>query len=211
MADPKSVLKELSALIRRVAGLNEAVGRPPQRVNKHRMDLQLVRNDGTVKGQGWLGELPMTGAYEGSIMSEYTTGAPYAHKSAIDPKPSEPLIPLFTPNQEPGAISWMLAGGNPTQKIYDKAREFAKSQADKGQSPFSPKPINEQGPFPKPNPKYPEFKMHPIIYGNEGPYLPGSEDAKLRNEAGLASDDIGQLGAVYEAYKQLNFKQRNRK
>ena len=102
------------------AGKSAGEGRPPGGYGK--------REDGTEKGNGFLGPLPMT---DGSkrIASEISVGVQINGK--------ETLIPTLTPNQSKKEVDHLLAGGRPTKGIIDKAVEHAKQRIAQGKSPFA--------------------------------------------------------------------------
>lgn len=194
MADPRSVWDEVLSVLQKTMGLREKA--PVERGSKKYIK-NLMRPDGTMKGAGWLGMLPMTGEHEGSVMTELSTGGNTKLPSVLDQRTPEPLMPLVTPNQPPDAISWLLAGGKPGPDIYRRAREHAEKQKAQGKPVFAPGllvPTTE-----RPKSRTGEFGMAPAKPRTEG-YLPGERD-NLAEQQGIASDDPYQLAAKLEAYR----------
>ena len=93
--------------------------------NVNRPDYGL-REDGTPKGQGWLGELvnPNTG----DVITELSTSFNFDGQDV--------LVPLITPNLSRQDIEHLVMGGEPTEEILDKAANHAISRLQKGLSPF---------------------------------------------------------------------------
>ena len=85
-----------------------------------------LREDGTPKGQGWLGELvnPNTG----DVITELSTSFNFDGQDV--------LVPLITPNLSRQDIEHLVMGGEPTEEILDKAANHAISRLQKGLSPF---------------------------------------------------------------------------
>jgi hypothetical protein len=138
MADPESVLSEVKAVLRKAMRLRE---RGSVEMGQKKLNRNLLRPDGIAKGTGFLGPLPMTGDYEGHVMTELSSGSG-RKGSMIDQRPYEPLHPLVTPNQDPDAIAWLLAGGKPGPEIYEKASEHAKMRKSQGKSAFLEGTVN---------------------------------------------------------------------
>ena len=94
-----------------------------------------LRSDGSIKGPGWIGEVPIPG---GGIATEYAVGV------NLDGKDVE--IPLFVPTLNPSEVK-TLAGetipnnGAIPDAIMDKAIAFARENLARGQSPFKPSGI----------------------------------------------------------------------
>ena len=85
------------------------------------------RPDGTAKGTGWMGMMPMTDG-SGRVMSEYSATVDYNGKPV--------LIPTITPNIQQGQLDWLRAGKGLTDEIVRNAMEFAKPRLRMGLSPF---------------------------------------------------------------------------
>jgi hypothetical protein len=92
-----------------------------------------LRNDGTPKGAGWLGELKLP---NGGVATEYSIGV------NIDGKEME--IPTLVPNLTQQEIDLMVNDIIPNKKkdipesIIKKAVAHAKSQLQKGEDVFAP-------------------------------------------------------------------------
>lgn len=85
-----------------------------------------LREDGTPKGQGWLGEL--TNPTTGDVITELSTSFNFDGQDV--------LAPLITPNLSKEEIQHLVMGGEPTDEIVDKAANHAMSRLQKGLSPF---------------------------------------------------------------------------
>ena len=75
-----------------------------------------LRVDGTPKGNGYLGALPMTDG-SGRVMTEYSQSNRIGGH--------ERLYPTITPNQSSEGIASLLAGSRGTPDIDRRAAEFA--------------------------------------------------------------------------------------
>lgn len=104
---------------------------PNEQVDRNNWPL---RQDGTPKGNGWLGVLPMK---NGQVASEATIGVSFDGK--------ETLIPSLVPTLSPGEINYILnqeklspeMWKSPVgQSIVGKAVEHAKKRIAEGKSPF---------------------------------------------------------------------------
>lgn len=86
-----------------------------------------TREDGTPKGRGFLGLIPMA---DGSMMSELSVGV------ELDGK--ETLIPSVVPTLTEDEIEYLRQGGSPLEnnEIMDKAVAHALERLRNGQSPF---------------------------------------------------------------------------
>lgn len=83
------------------------------------------REDGTLKGQGWLGMLNRPGGGVSTELSfDFTTPQ------------GKILAPLLVPTLSPQEIQHLLAGGRPTPEIFQKAQEHAIRQVQQKNSPF---------------------------------------------------------------------------
>jgi len=83
-------------------------------------------NQGTVKGKGYFGEIPMN---EGGAMTEYSSA--YGQDGNLV---SHPLIVPTLTKQE---IDLLGMGLEPTPEIYRKAQDYAQQRIGAGQSPFA--------------------------------------------------------------------------
>ena len=83
-----------------------------------------LRPNGTPKGQGWLGPLPMTDN-SGKIATELTIG--------VDGED----IPLLVPTLTQDEIDHLLSGGSPTREMVDKAVGFSHERRQKGLSVYA--------------------------------------------------------------------------
>lgn len=96
-----------------------------------------VRNDGTLKGSGWLGEQRLP---DGGVATEYSIGV------GIDGKEVE--IPTLVPGLTTDELKTMLTDIIPNRKrvpeaIVKKAIDFAYSQMRKGEPVFKPNEADE--------------------------------------------------------------------
>lgn len=94
------------------------------------------RADGTLKGDGYFGSLP---AHGGMYSSEISVGV------EIDGKEVE--IPTMVPTLTRKELDLLLSGERPTDRIVDKAVEYARKRIKAGKSPFASP--NERFPVPK--------------------------------------------------------------
>ncbi len=83
-----------------------------------------LRPSGAVKGQGWLGPLPMTDG-SGRVATELTI--------TVDDRE----IPLIVPTLSKKEIDSLLAGEKPTRTIINKAIEFAEEREKQGFSVYA--------------------------------------------------------------------------
>ena len=83
-------------------------------------------NQGTVKGKGYFGEVPMN---QGGAMTEYSSA--YGQGGNLV---SHPLIVPTLTKQE---IDLLGMGLEPTPEIYKKAQDYAQQRIGTGQSPFA--------------------------------------------------------------------------
>ena len=91
-----------------------------------------LRQDGTPKGMGWLGNIPGIGENAGNYMTEYSIG--------VNIGGNETLIPSIVPTLTKAEIE-LLAGGNEvTDPIADKAVSHAKSRMAEGKSVWADTP-----------------------------------------------------------------------
>ena len=85
------------------------------------------RNSGEgVKGKGYFGELATK---EGEVATELSSEFEYKGKTVEHP--------LLVPTLTKGEVDHLLAGKEPTAKIYDKAEGWAKQRIEQGKSPFA--------------------------------------------------------------------------
>lgn len=87
-----------------------------------------LRADGTEKGTGYFGELPMQDG-SGKVATEISIGV------NIDGRDVE--IPTLVPTLSEEEKSYLLNGGEPTEAIVTKAVEYARMRMSKGLSPFA--------------------------------------------------------------------------
>lgn len=85
------------------------------------------RLDGTPKGTGWLGVLPMQ---DGSnrVATEMSTSFDYGN--------GDTLVPLLNPLLSQDEVQHLLKGGEPTENILNKAGQFGFERLRQGKSPF---------------------------------------------------------------------------
>nr|WP_294975004.1 hypothetical protein [uncultured Pseudomonas sp.] len=84
------------------------------------------RQDGTLKGKGYFGELKRP---DGDFSTEISIGVDYGS--------GEKEIPTLVPTLTEDEKNYLLGGGEPTKAIVDKAVEHAKAREAKGLSPFA--------------------------------------------------------------------------
>ena len=84
-----------------------------------------TRSDGSLKGTGYLGVLPMQDG-SGRIASEISVGI------SIDGK--EVTVPTLVPTLSETEKKHLLSGGSPTPAIISKAADFARSRISQGKS-----------------------------------------------------------------------------
>lgn len=82
-----------------------------------------MREDGTPKGRGWLGELPMA---DGKVMTELSIGVSFDGK--------EKIIPSIVPTLSQEEIKHLSSGGDVTDSIVRKAVEHAKKRIAENKS-----------------------------------------------------------------------------
>ena len=85
------------------------------------------RPDGTNKGEGWLGRIPMKDG-SNAVMTEQTIGVNVGGKD-MD-------IPLIVPTLSQSEIDELASGGKPTDSMVRKAVEHAKKRLAEGKSPY---------------------------------------------------------------------------
>ena len=83
------------------------------------------RPDGTEKGSGFLGELPIKG---GGVMTEYSIDVNIDDKDMLIPS----VVPTLTKKQ----MDHLLNGGEVTKDIADKAVKHAIERMKQNKSPF---------------------------------------------------------------------------
>jgi hypothetical protein len=82
------------------------------------------RPDGTKKGRGWFGEIPMQDG-SGRVMTELTGG--------FDGQD----MPIVAPNLSPEDLNHLAKGKKPTKEILDKAYFHGRYRLDQGLSPYA--------------------------------------------------------------------------
>ena len=92
-----------------------------------------LRPDGTKKGLGYFGPLPMTDK-SGRVMTEYSIGVNFGDK--------EVLIPTLVPTLNKKELDYLLGGGTINEssigkRIFNKAVDHAKERLANGKSPFA--------------------------------------------------------------------------
>lgn len=98
----------------------------------------MLRNDGTLKGTGWLGPLKGRGKLAGETMTEYTIGVEFDGK--------EMEIPTLIPGLTDSELDSVLRG-NVTPAVERKAVEHAKKQLSRGESVFKDNPPSYSGTY----------------------------------------------------------------
>ena len=86
-----------------------------------------LREDGTEKGRGWLGEIPT--ADNKSVMTELSIG--------VNIDGQDVLIPSIVPTLSSSEIEHLQKTQQPTDAIVKKAVEFARKRIREGKSPFA--------------------------------------------------------------------------
>jgi hypothetical protein len=86
------------------------------------------REDGTNKGLGYFGELKNTSG-------KYKYSTELAVNISIDGKNMQ--IPTLVPTLNSEEVNYLLSGGKATNKILNKAKEFAIGRLKAGKSPFA--------------------------------------------------------------------------
>jgi len=84
------------------------------------------REDGSLKGEGYLGALPTA---SGNMMSELSIGVNLGGKDVTIPS----IVPTLTADE----IKYLQMGNHPTPEIIQKAIEFAKNRLNTNQSVFA--------------------------------------------------------------------------
>lgn len=84
-----------------------------------------LRQDGTKKSKGFLGELKRP---DGGISTEISVGVNFDG--------AEREIPTLVPTLDKKQIEYLLNGGEPTKEIVAKAVEHARKRIKAGKSPF---------------------------------------------------------------------------
>lgn len=103
---------------------------------------EYVREDGTMKGQGFFGPLQHSsgrGATELSVSEGPPASFPYTHKDEI-------LYPSMVPTLSREELETMMAGDRFPKSIYDKSYAHARGRLAQGKSPFAQ--VGEQYPAP---------------------------------------------------------------
>jgi hypothetical protein len=108
-----------------VVDLNAPVYGPSEASGKIKQVDYGLRNDGTKKGSGWLGELKRP---DGGVSTELSIGVNFDGKEREIPA----LVPALTKEE----IKHLLGGGEPTKAIIDKAVDHARGRINDGKSPF---------------------------------------------------------------------------
>jgi hypothetical protein len=85
-----------------------------------------LRADGTPKGSGFFGEIPMDNP--GDFMTEFSIGVNFGD--------GEVQIPTLVPTLTGEEIMHLQSGGKVTKEIADKAKDFARGRLRSGRSPF---------------------------------------------------------------------------
>jgi len=97
----------------------------PAEDNPYMQHVDSVREDGTTKGPGWLGEIKTP---TGKVSTELSIG--------VNLNGKETLIPSLVPGLTKEEIDYLVGGGKPTKAIMDKAVAHAMPFIKQGKSPF---------------------------------------------------------------------------
>ena len=85
------------------------------------------RPDGSKKGSGWLGEIPMQDG-SGRVMTEQT--------AEVDTANGRLQFPLIHPGSTKEELDHLARGGKPTREMLDRAIEHARERQKQGLSPY---------------------------------------------------------------------------
>lgn len=94
------------------------------------------RLDGTDKGTGWFGELPMLNG-NNSVMTELSSTFNYGGKDV--------LVPLINPYTTREELFGLALGNPPSKELLDKTANWGFERLSNGQSPFITKQEQAQG------------------------------------------------------------------
>ena len=83
-------------------------------------------SQGTVKGKGYFGEVPMN---QGGAMTEFSSAYEQDGKLVSNPL----VVPTLTKQE----LNWLKAGLDPTPQIIKKAQDYAQKRMGSGQSTFA--------------------------------------------------------------------------
>jgi hypothetical protein len=90
------------------------------------------RPDGSLKGEGWLGELKLP---NGGVATEYTVGVNIGGKEIDIPT----LVPGLTKEEVDVMVNYIIPNNKPIpESVMQKAVEHAKQKMNKGESVFAP-------------------------------------------------------------------------
>ena len=81
---------------------------------------------GTVKGKGYFGEMPMN---QGGAMTEFSSAYGQDGKLVSNPL----VVPTLTKQE----LDWLKSGQDPTPQIIKKAQDYAQKRMATGQSTFA--------------------------------------------------------------------------
>ena len=125
----KHLLQIITTLVKNQKKSNELddLKAPPIKFNPK--DPNHVREDGTLKGQGWLGPLKSP---DGKVVTEYSMGIEMNGKETLIPL----IVPTLTRKEVLEVLDASVKGKFPSRAIQNKAVEFARQRIKKGQSPF---------------------------------------------------------------------------
>ena len=138
-----------------------------------------LRVDGTPKGNGYLGALPMTDG-SGRVMTEYSQSNQIGGH--------ERLYPTITPNQTPEGIASLLAGSRGTPDIDQRAAAFATLRLHQGLPLFAvpgeERPVSTLGtPDTRQSPQYGFTPQQPHVQHMRDGAREAQEDLRKMNEA----------------------------
>ena len=85
------------------------------------------RPDGSAKGEGWFGALPMLDS-SGNVATELSVSFDYGK--------GDVLVPLINPMLTPAEHLSLLQGKEPTKEILDKAGRWGFERLQQNKSPF---------------------------------------------------------------------------
>ena len=106
--------------------LAQALSREPGFSGARNLETRQNITDGTLKGKGFFGEIPVN---QGGAMTEFS--------SAYEQDGKMVSHPLLVPTLNKQEIDLLRMGIEPTPEIYKKAQDYAQQRIGAGQSPFA--------------------------------------------------------------------------
>ena len=106
--------------------LAQALSREPGLSGARYLETGQNITDGTLKGKGFFGEIPVN---QGGAMTEFSSAYKQDGKLVSHP--------LLVPTLNKQEIDLLRMGIEPTPEIYKKAQDYAQQRIAAGQSPFA--------------------------------------------------------------------------